>query len=418
MRASIIAIGDEILIGQIVDTNSVWLSKELNKVGIIVNEIRLIGDDKEQIISAINDLFIISDFIFITGGLGPTNDDITKNVLCELFDCGLVLSTDALQNLERLLGMRGIEINEQNYSQAMVPEKSQVFVNKVGTACGMMLRRGEKLLFSMPGVPFEVKYLTEFEFMPYIKQTYKLGNILHKTILTSGLPEAVLAEKIADWENSLPKEIKLAFLPTPGFVRLRMSIYDSNDDLLALVNKKIEELKSIIPKYFKSSDDLHLEELVGDLLTKLGKTLSTAESCTGGKIASMIVANAGSSAYYKGSVVAYDYEAKMNVLKVEKQIIEKYGAVSSQVVEEMAQGVRKLMKTDYAISVSGIAGPAGGTPDKPVGTVWIGIATPEKTFSKNFLFFYNRKINIIRTTNTALLMLIDELLLKMPVTFK
>ncbi|MDY0140921.1 MAG: CinA family nicotinamide mononucleotide deamidase-related protein [Bacteroidales bacterium] len=409
MQASIITIGDEILIGQIVDTNSVWLSKELNKAGIIVNEIRSIGDDKEQVISAINDLFEISDFIFITGGLGPTKDDITKNVLCELFDCGLVLNDDALQNLKRLLGVRGIEINEQNYSQALVPEKSQVFVNKVGTACGMMLKRGEKLLFSMPGVPFEVKYLTEFQFLPYIKQTYKLGNIFHKTILTSGLPEAVLAEKIADWENSLPKEIKLAFLPTPGYVRLRMSIYNANDDLLALADKKLKELKNIIPKCFKSSEDLDLAVLVGTLLTKYGKTISTAESCTGGKIASMIVENAGSSAYYKGSVVAYDYEAKVNVLNVDKHIMEEFGAVSSQVVEQMAQAVRKLLNTDYAISVSGIAGPDGGTPDKPVGTVWIGLATPEKTLSEKFLFFYDRKINILRTTNTALLMLIDEL---------
>ncbi len=409
MRASIITIGDEILIGQIVDTNSVWLSKELNKAGIIVNEIRSIGDDKEQIISAINDLFEISDFVFITGGLGPTKDDITKNVLCEIFDCGLVLSDDALQNLKRLLGVRGIEINEQNYSQALVPEKSQVFVNKVGTACGMMLKRGEKLLFSMPGVPFEVQYLTEYEFIPYIKKTHKLGNIFHKTILTSGLPEAVLAEKIADWENSLPKEIKLAFLPTPGYVRLRMSIYNANDDLLALVDKKLNELKSIIPKCFKSSEDLNLAVLVGTLLTKYGKTISTAESCTGGKIASMIVENAGSSAYYKGSVIAYDYEAKVNVLNVDKHIMEEFGAVSSQVVEQMAQAVRKLLNTDYAISVSGIAGPDGGTPDKPVGTVWIGLATPEKTLSEKFLFFYDRKINILRTTNTALLMLIDEL---------
>ncbi|MDD2635078.1 MAG: CinA family nicotinamide mononucleotide deamidase-related protein [Bacteroidales bacterium] len=409
MQASIITIGDEILIGQIVDTNSVWLSKELNKAGIIVKEIRSIGDDREQIISAINDLFKISDFVFITGGLGPTKDDITKHVLCELFDCRLILNDDALQNLERLLGERGIEINEQNYSQAMVPEKSKVFVNKVGTACGMMLKRGEKLLFSMPGVPFEVKYLTKYEFVPYIKQTYKLGEIFHKTILTSGLPEAVLAEKISDWENSLPEEIKLAFLPTPGYVRLRISIYNANSELLALAEKKIKELKNIIPKCFKSSDDFCIAELVGTKLSEYGKTVSTAESCTGGKIASLIVENAGSSNYFKGSVVAYDDEVKTNVLKVDTQIIKKYGAVSLQVVEAMAKGVRKLMKTDYAISVSGIAGPGGGTPDKPVGTVCIGIATPQKTYSQKFLFFYDRKINIIRTANTALLMLIDEL---------
>jgi nicotinamide-nucleotide amidase len=410
MQASIITIGDEILIGQIVDTNSAWLSKKLNEVGIIVNEIRSIGDQREQIISSINDSFEVSDFVFITGGLGPTNDDITKNVLCEMFDCDLVLNNDTLQNVKELLGRRGIQINEQNHAQAMVPEKAKVFVNELGTAPGMMFKRGEKLLFSMPGVPFEMKYLMEFKFIPYLKQNFNLGSIYHKTILTAGIPESILAEKLSDWENSLPEQIKFAYLPTPGFVRLRLSIYDSNDELISVAEQKVIELQQIIPDNFKTADDKRPEELIGVLLNRFGKTVSTAESCTGGKIASMITSKAGSSAYFKGSVVSYDNEVKMNVLGVTKESLEKYGAVSASVVEQMAQGARKLLNTDYAISVSGIAGPDGGTPKKPVGTVWIGFATYNKTISKKFLFYNDREINISRSANAALMMLIDEIL--------
>ncbi len=410
MQASIITIGDEILIGQIIDTNSAWLSKKLNQAGISVHEIRSVGDEKEQIITAVNDLMNCSDFVFITGGLGPTNDDITKNVLCEMFDCEFVLNDDALQNVKDLLRRRGIQINEHNHDQAMVPEKAEVFVNKLGTAPGMMFREGKKLLFSMPGVPFEMKYLTEFKFIPFIKQNYSLGSIYHKTILITGLPEAILADKLTEWENSLLKEIKLAYLPTPGFVRLRLSIYDSNDQLISIAEQKVIELQKLIPDNFKTADDKRPEELVGVLLKKLGKTVSTAESCTGGKIASMITSKAGSSAYFKGSVIAYDNDVKMNLLGVNKDVLEKYGAVSALVVEQMAQGVKKLLKTDYAISVSGIAGPDGGTPEKPVGTVWIGLATPEKTISKHFLFYNDREININRSANAVLMMLIDEIL--------
>lgn len=410
MKASIITIGDEILIGQIVDTNSAWLSQKLNKAGIIVQEIRSVSDEREQIKDSVSELFKVSDIILVTGGLGPTNDDITKSVLCELFDCGMVLNEDALNNVRELLGRRGIEINENNHSQAMVPEKAQIFVNKLGTAPGMMFQKGEKLLFSMPGVPFEMKYLSEKHFIPYLKDHFKLGRIFHKTILTSGIPEAILAEKISDWEDSLPEEIKLAYLPTPGYIRLRLSIYNATDDLIELVEQKSVELKQIIPDNYKSDVDNKPEELIADLLIARNKTLSTAESCTGGKIASMITSKSGSSAYFKGSVVSYANEIKADVLNVNIDDLLNHGAVSQTVVEQMAEGVRELLKTDFAVSTSGIAGPGGGTAEKPVGTVWIGVATPDKTISRKFQFFNDREVNIQRSANAALIMLIDETL--------
>ncbi len=409
MNASIITIGDEILIGQIVDTNSAWLSEKLNQAGVIVKEIRSVSDSKEQIMDAVDDMLAISDVVFVTGGLGPTNDDITKTVFCEMFSCGLVLNQDALKNVHEMLGKRGISVNENNHNQAMVPEKCQVFVNKLGTAPGMMFKKGEKLIFSMPGVPFEMKYLSEKHFIPYIKEHFQLGKIYHKTILISGIPEAILAEKLTDWENSLSEQIKLAYLPSPGLIRLRLSVYDSNDKLVELVQQKIDELKQIIPNNYKSDIDSKPEELIANLLIEKNKTISTAESCTGGKIASMITSKAGSSEYFKGSVVSYANEIKSDLLNVDKNDLQNYGAVSQQVVEQMAKGVRKLMKTDYAVSTSGIAGPDGGTEEKPVGTVWIGLATPVKVISKKFLFYNDREINIQRSANAALMMLIDEL---------
>jgi len=409
MKASIITIGDEILIGQIVDTNSAWMANELNSIGIQVHEIRSISDDKHQIISSINELLQVSDFIFMTGGLGPTNYDITKNVLCEMLDCDLVLNEDALSNVRELLGKRGYEINENNYYQAMVPEKAKVFVNKLGTAPGMMFRIGEKLLFSMPVVPFEMKYLIENKFIPYLKEQYNFESIFHKTILTSGLPEAMLAQKLSVWENSLPEEIKLAYLPSPGYIRLRLSVYNANNDLVNLVEQKVSELKTIIPENFKTDNDLKPDELVADILVKTGLSLATAESCTGGKIASMLTARPGSSVYFKGSVISYSNEVKINVLGVSPEDLEEFGAVSSQVVEQMAIGARKLLNTDYALSTSGIAGPDGGTPEKPVGTVWIGLASKDKVISEKLQLFKEREFNILGSANAVLMMLINEI---------
>lgn len=409
MHASIITIGDEILIGQIVDTNSAWMAQKLNEVGINVVEIRSVGDDKGQIISAIQELLKSTDYVFMTGGLGPTNDDITKKVLCEMLNCDLVLNQDALDNVKDLLGRRGIDINENNHNQAMVPQKAEVFVNKLGTAPGMMFRFDKKLLFSMPGVPFEMQHLMTNHFIPQIKNSSVPQKIFHKTILTTGLPEAILAEKLTNWENGLPGEIRLAYLPSPGFIRLRLSLYDATDDLLKTLDRKVVELKSIIPDNFINDQNLNPDQLVSELLANNNKTLSTAESCTGGKIASIITSHPGSSKIFKGSVVAYDNDVKVNVLGVEADLIEKYGAVSSQVVEQMASGVRRLLKTDFALATSGIAGPDGGTPEKPVGTVWVALATPKKVVSRKLLLFKQREFNIIGAANAAILMLVDEL---------
>ncbi|MBN2776919.1 MAG: CinA family nicotinamide mononucleotide deamidase-related protein [Bacteroidales bacterium] len=409
MHASIITIGDEILIGQIVDTNSAWMAQKLNEVGISVAEIRSVGDDKDQIICAIQELLKSTDYIFMTGGLGPTNDDITKKVLCEMLNCDLVLNQDALANVKELLGRRGIDINENNHNQAMVPHKAEVFVNILGTAPGMMFRFDKKLLFSMPGVPFEMQHLMTNHFIPQIKNSSVPQKIFHKTILTTGLPEAILAEKLSNWENSLPEDIKLAYLPSPGYIRLRLSLYDASDDLLKTLEHKVVELKSIIPNNFINDQNLNPDQLVAELLAKLNKTLSTAESCTGGKIASIITSRPGSSSIFKGSVVAYDNDVKIDVLGVDSVLVEKYGAVSSQVVEQMASGVRRLLKTDYALATSGIAGPDGGTPEKPVGTAWIALATPIKVVSRKLLLFKQREFNIIGASNAAILMLVDEL---------
>jgi nicotinamide-nucleotide amidase len=407
MNASIITIGDEILIGQIVDTNSAWMAQKLNEVGVRITQIISVGDNKEDIVKAIETLMAKTELVLITGGLGPTNDDITKNVLCELFDSKLVLSDVVLQNINELLSQRGFTMNSNNYAQAMVPQNAIVLNNKMGTACGMLFEKDGKYLISMPGVPFEMKHLMETQVLPFVKKTFINKPILHKTILIIGLPESILAEKIAVWENALPDFVKLAYLPSPGFIRLRLSIYEAEPDQHLLIDSLAEKLKSIIPQNIIAEEDVKPEVLIGNLLKEQGKTLSTAESCTGGKIASMITSIPGSSAYFKGSVVSYANEVKMNVLNVQKSDLEKYGAVSEQVVKQMAHGALKLLNTDFSIAVSGIAGPEGGTPEKPVGTIWIAVASKEKTVSKKFQSLNNREVNILRAANTALAMLIE-----------
>lgn len=407
MQASVITIGDEILIGQIVDTNSAWISQKLNETGIRVNYVISVGDNKADIVEAILNMMSKTDIVLITGGLGPTNDDITKNVLCGLFDTKPVLNEGVLENIKELLGKRGIVINQNNYGQAMVPEAALVLNNKAGTAPGMLFEKDGKYLISMPGVPFEMKYIMESHVLPFIKSTFKTKPILHKTILVVGLAESVLAEKIADWENALPGFVKLAYLPSPGFIRLRMSIYESKSEDMQLLENLLTGLKLIIPENIIAEDDVKPEVLIGNLLKERGKSMSTAESCTGGKIASMITAVPGSSAYFKGSVVSYDNEVKLNVLKVNEADLVKYGAVSQQVVEQMAKGALKLLNTDFSVAVSGIAGPDGGTEEKPVGTVWIAVASETKVVSKKYLFFNDREINILRAANTALAMLTE-----------
>lgn len=433
MNAGIIIIGDEILIGQVVDINSSWISREMNKIGFRTETVVTVGDDGKSISDAIDRCLDVADVVFMTGGLGPTKDDITKKVICEKFGTELVLNEQVLANVAEMLGRRGIALTENNRGQALVPATATVINNAVGTAPGIMMevpsnslpetlpersrrasRRVElvgrnKLLFSMPGVPFEMRYLMEHEIIPLIKKHYNLKPVFHKTLLLTGIAESILAEKISDWEDSLAKNVKLAYLPAYSSIRLRLSVYQPDDTTESYINAKVEELKRIVPENIIAYEDIKLEELVGKLLKDKLCTVATAESCTGGKVASLITSVSGSSEYYKGSVVSYCNEVKADVLGVSRADLEKYGAVSSTVAEQMASGVRRLLKTDYAVATTGIAGPTGGSDEKPVGTVWIAVATPTKVVSRKYVFGKDRSINIERFAASALSMLIVEM---------
>lgn len=409
MNAGIIIIGDEILIGQVVDTNTSWMAKELNKVGVKTDAVYTVGDNGQQISEAIQKSLSQSDLVLMTGGLGPTKDDITKKVICEQFGCGMHIDESVLANVKDILGRRGIEMTENNVSQAMVPDVAKVLSNEVGTAPGLLFEKDGKYLVSMPGVPFEMRYLIENRVIPFLMENNKLRPIYHKTIIVTGIAESILATKLTDWEDSLRKEVKLAYLPAFSLVRLRLSVYEPTDELVEYVSKKVEELYRIIPENILGEEDIPVEVQIGNILREKGMTVATAESCTGGKISSIITSVAGSSDYFKGTVVSYANEIKMNVLGVSEENLKNYGAVSSQVVEQMATGVRKLMNTDFAVSTSGVAGPGGGSAEKPVGTVWIGVATPEKVFSTKYVFSRDRSINIDRASATALTLLLKEL---------
>ena len=409
MNAGIIIIGDEILIGQVVDINSSWISREMNKIGFRTETVITVGDDGKSISDAIDRCLEVADVVFMTGGLGPTKDDITKKVICEKFGTELVLNEQVLANVAEMLGRRGIAMTENNRGQALVPATATVINNAVGTAPGIMMERNGKLLFSMPGVPFEMCYLMEHEIIPLIKKHYNLKPVFHKTLLLTGIAESILAEKISDWEDSLAKNVRLAYLPAYSSIRLRLSVYLPDDTTQSYINAKVEELKRIVPENIIAYEDIKLEELVGKLLKDRHCTVATAESCTGGKVASLITSVSGSSEYYKGSVVSYCNEVKADVLGVSRADLEKYGAVSSTVAEQMASGVRRLLKTDYAVATTGIAGPTGGSDEKPVGTVWIAVASPTKVVSRKYVFGKDRAINIERFAASALSMLIVEM---------
>lgn len=409
MNAGIIIIGDEILIGQVVDINSSWISREMNKIGFRTETVITVGDDGKSISDAIDRCLEVADVVFMTGGLGPTKDDITKKVICEKFGTELVLNEAVLANVAEMLGRRGIAMTENNRGQALVPATATVINNAVGTAPGIMMERNGKLLFSMPGVPFEMRYLMEHEIIPLIKKHYNLKPVFHKTLLLTGIAESILAEKISDWEDSLAKNVRLAYLPAYSSIRLRLSVYQPDDNTEAYISAKVKELEQIVPENIIAYEDIKLEELVGKLLKDKHCTVATAESCTGGKVASLITSVSGSSEYYKGSVVSYCNEVKADVLGVSRADLEKYGAVSSTVAEQMASGVRRLLKTDYAVATTGIAGPTGGSDEKPVGTVWIAVATPTRVVSRKYVFGKDRSINIERFAASALSMLIVEM---------
>jgi nicotinamide-nucleotide amidase len=407
MKAEIMTIGDELLIGQVVDTNSAWMGQQLSFNGIQVKQITSVSDDPAHIVEALDAAQKRADIILITGGLGPTKDDLTKKTLCDYFGMKWRMDEEVLGHVEKLFASFGRTATEVNRLQAQVPDGCVTLMNLNGTAPGMWFEQNGKVFVSMPGVPFEMKGIMTESVLPKLRSKFGLPAIVHKTILTSGMGESILAEKIEAWENSLADlNMKLAYLPSPAMVRLRISAH--GNDQLAIqkrVQEKLEEVLPLINEYVYGYDEDTLEKVVGTLLISKNATLATAESCTGGMIAQMLTSVAGSSAYYLGSVVAYANEVKIAQLGLTTDVLTEQGAVSEETVRAMAEGVRKKLQTTYAVSTSGIAGPSGGTAEKPVGTVWIAVAGPAGTIAKQFRFGDNRERNIIRTSVTALAML-------------
>lgn len=406
VKVEIITIGDEILIGQIVDTNSAWMSVELNKAGFEIVQITSVHDDAAHIVASLDLALERADVVLFTGGIGPTKDDITKQTLSRYFGMQLVFNDEVYKNIEQVLTQRSRAVNKLTRTQAFVPDGCTVIQNRVGTAPVTWFEKNGKVIVSMPGVPNEMKHIMSTEVIPRLSQRYKTPTIIHKNVIVQGYPESALAMKIANWENALPADIHLAYLPNYGIIKLRLS--GVSEDPLALefsINQQIAGLTEILADAIVAYDDTPVEEMIGNLLTTKGMTLSTAESCTGGFIAHKITTVPGSSKYFKGSVVSYSNEVKVNVLNVLSDDIQLYGAVSRQVVEQMADNVRRLLKTDYALATSGIAGPDGGTAEKPVGLVWISVSSPKGVVSREFKFGNVRIQNIERTAQTAMLML-------------
>lgn len=382
IKATIITIGDEILIGQIVDTNSASISKHLNTAGITVEEKLSIGDEANQIEQTLQRVLLSSQVVVITGGLGPTKDDITKHTLARIFNSSMHEDERVCEHVRTLLERRGISFNELNRGQAMVPDCCTVLFNAYGTAPGMWFEtESGAVVISLPGVPFEMEHLMEDEVMPRLKAHFSLHANVHRTMITAGLPESMLAERIEEWEDALPRWMKLAYLPAPNIVRLRLSAYDREDGQAAreAINAEFDKLHNIIPGHIVGFEGATMQSLVHEIMRERGLTLATAESCTGGTIASLFTAMAGASAYFLGGVVAYANEVKRDVLGVNYDDIMTHGAVSETVARQMAEGVRRTTGADYAIATTGIAGPTGGSEAKPVGTVWMAVATPTHT---------------------------------------
>lgn len=407
MKAEVITIGDEILIGQTVDTNSAFIGQQLSLSGIELNRIVSISDTREAILKALREAENEADLILITGGLGPTKDDVTKHVLCEYFNTSLEVVPEIANQIEDFFKQRGREMLESNYLQAALPKSCIPLNNPIGTASGMWFEKEGKIFVSMPGVPYEMKRLITEEVLPRVRNTFSLPNFLHKTVMTEGIGESFLAEIIHSWEESLVEQkIKLAYLPSPGMVKLRLTAQNEPMEILQQkIGEKVAELNAIIPQYIFGYDNDSIEKVVGEKLKKRKETVSSAESCTGGHIAHLLTSIAGSSAYFSGAIVSYANEVKVNSLGVNEKSITTNGAVSQEVVEQMAQNCRKQLKTTYALATSGVAGPDGGSEAKPVGTVWIALAWKDGVFSKKFLFEKNRSRNIQRATIAALSML-------------
>lgn len=418
MNAELLTIGNEILIGQIVNTNSVWMAQELNMMGVNIVHMSSVADDKIAILKAFDDASKRADIVFITGGLGPTKDDITKTTFCEYFNTELVLDKDVLTDVTSFFSKRNKEVTDINKKQAEVPKGCKVIRNTNGTAPGMWMQKGNVIFISMPGVPYEMKEMMTLTILPELKKMYTLPFIYHKTILTQGIGESVLAELISDWEDALAsKEIGLAYLPSPGMVRLRLSSKGTNE--LELKNRIDEEVNKLIPQIEKyiygyeeyGKEQPKLETILGDLLKEKKLKLALAESCTGGYISHLITSVAGSSQYYNGGITPYHNEFKNSLLKVDNTIFEKYGAVSKECVMAMAKEIQTVFKANVSIAVSGIAGPGGATSDKPVGTTWIAVAYGDRIIPKQFIFGDDRMRNIQMTANAAMNML-RKLILK------
>ena len=404
--AEIITIGDEILIGQVVDTNSAWIAGKLNDAGIRVKQITSVSDDKNHILEALNAASQRAQVILITGGLGPTKDDITKVSLAEFFKVGFKQDEATLVNVARIFERTNRPLLETNIRQADVPDNCTVLLNKNGTAPGMWFNSDGIIYVSMPGVPFEMKYLVEEEVLPRLRKELQLNSIVHCTILTAGLGESFLAERISSIEDSLPEHIKLAYLPNLGQVRLRLSAYGGNEvSLRAEIQVYVDEIVNILEEYVVATEDIALEKAILDLMEQKCLTLSVAESCTGGFLSHLFTQHAGSSAVFLGGGVTYANELKIKILDVSPDTINEYGAVSEEVVKEMACGSLNKFISNYAIAISGIAGPGGGTVEKPVGTVWVAVAGKKRVITKKFLFGGRRRQNIERAAISAMTLL-------------
>ena len=411
MKAAIITIGDELLIGQTIDTNSAWMGAELSKAGFDVHRITSVHDRREDIIYALTEATGKTDVVLITGGLGPTSDDITKQTLCEFFSTHLVMNNEVFRMIEEMMRLRSFSMNDNNRHQAEVPESCRVLKNAAGTAPGMWFEKDGTIFVSMPGVPHEMKYLMTEIVLPELNKRFTSQIIIHKNIMTYGTFEAKLAEILTDFESGLPSNLKLAYLPASGVIKLRLTGTGSDYNYLSnLINDQVSKLYKTIPEFIYGEDEDSLEMVIGKLLKSKNKSVSTAESCTGGEIAHLLTSVAGSSAYYKGSIIAYENSIKTKLLGVQDYIITKYGAVSENTVKEMAVGVRNVLDTDYAVATSGIAGPDGGTDEKPVGTIWIAVDSERGTVCEKRVFGNDRLTNIKRFSLAALNLLRKQII--------
>lgn len=417
VKAEVITIGDEILYGQITDTNTQWISAELDKIGVKTIRKSSVGDQESEILTILAEAENRADIILITGGLGPTKDDITKKTLCKFFDTTLAIHPQALEDVTVFFAKRGRVLTDLNRGQAELPVGSTFIPNKLGTAPGMWLERNGKVFVSMPGVPFEMKGMMSATILPKLQAFFHTPVIFHKNIRTVGIGESYLAERISDWEDNLPEHLKLAYLPSMGSVRLRLTAFgDSLESLEKQVNAEIQKLLTIIQPYVYGFDNDELEAVIGQLLKANNQTLATAESCTGGYVGHLITKVAGSSAYYIGGVISYANDVKINELGVKPETLEQFGAVSEETIIQMAEGVRERFGTDFGIATSGIAGPDGGTPDKPVGTVWIAVAAVSGTFTRKLQLGGFRE-QIIHLSALTILNLLRKVVLQEELVF-